>query len=108
MAGRPVVLPENVYLLREYSGGLESGNFEFSGAGGQDGASGNACLVVDFDGRGLLQSPTGARLVFSRGTAADAEPPETMLAGRRGILLRKYGSAAPFQTVDQMQKVSGL
>ena len=65
LAGRAHILPEGVHFLSGYSEGWATGQrFDLRNANPQDGASGGACLVLEFDGEGRLISNTAARKVW--------------------------------------------
>lgn len=100
---RPVILPEGVFFLAGYSSGWTSGqSYDLRLSDPQNGNSGGACLVLDFDGEGRLDANGAARMVFAQALAPGVMPPENLLLGRQGLLIRRYGAPARFQNVDQM------
>lgn len=100
LANRPLILPAGIFLLPDYSWGWSSQeSYVFGGSGAQ---AGGPCFVLHFDGEGRLDANGAARMVFSRALEPASTPPENFLEGRQGILIRKYGVPAFFQTADQM------
>jgi prepilin-type N-terminal cleavage/methylation domain-containing protein len=105
LADKPMFLPAGVYLLPDYSEGFVMAQYDFQSVAPQDGSSGIDCMEIAFDGQGELADANVVRLVFSKAPAAGDTPPESMLAGRRGFLIRKTGRPVYFEDPSQMAAV---
>ncbi len=105
---KPVIIDTGIYFLPDQSIGYMSGDsYDFRSAAQQDGTSGSPSLVYEYDGRGQLINGT-ASMVFTGGvppTAGQLIPdfPPTMLALRRGFLLRKNGRPTYFKDTNQIE-----
>lgn len=106
-SGQYSLLPKGVVFLPDYSSGLDSSlSFNFKDNKEQNGSSGTQTLCIRFNSSGQIVSTNGgagtARLVFVSNPNHPGPAPESLLAGRRGILLHSIGRPVAFQNVDQM------
>lgn len=106
-SGQYALLPKGVVLLADYSSGLDSTlSFDFGDSLEQNGSAGNKTLCIRFNSSGQIVSTNGgvgrAGLVFVSNPNHPGPPPDSLLAGRRGILLHSVGRPVAFQNVEQM------
>jgi len=101
MVGKPIALARGVYFLPDYSKGMGQTNLNLPGS------SATPVYYYKFDGSGHLEATSDSRLVFSANamdSSGNLQNPESLVVGRRGILLRNNGRPAFFQTPEQMAK----
>lgn len=102
LIGKPVELPKGIYLLPDYSstaGTYQTNVADLKGIGPE-------VFSYRFSGSGYMDEKEAITLVFSANIAdegGELKNPEGLLAGRRGIKIRKNARPIFFKNAEQMQ-----